>query len=202
MSPSRTAIQARGPKPPTKSWFDLKRGPFERTLVDQMRGLRPVVDEFRQAAARGRPLSCLDVGCAEGLIGMEMAKAGASAVLGVEIVPQRVADATRLRGDLPCTYEVGNVATYQPRRPYDVLLALSILHKLPSPSESLYRLVHSFCRRLVVIRLPPGNGPVVIDPRSENVPHDLDQVLRDLGFNLEHEATGYLDEYIGIWRAK
>jgi hypothetical protein len=197
---SQTAIQARAPKPPTKSWFDMKKGAaFERTLVDQMRGLRPVVDEFRQSAGKGRPLSCLDVGCAEGLIGIEMAKAGASAVLGIELVEQRVKDAMRLRGDLPCTFEVGNVAAYQPKRPYDVLLALSILHKLPNPSGTLYRLVHSFCRRMVVIRLPPG-GPVVIDPRSNNEPHDLDAVLSDLGFNLEHEAEGSLREYIGIWR--
>lgn len=198
--PSKTAIQARAPKA-TKPWFDMKRGDFERTLVDQMRGLRYVVDEFRHSAARGKPLSCLDAGCAEGLIGIEMAKAGASAVLGVELVEQRVKDAMRLRGDLPCTFEVGNVATYQPRRPYDVLLALSILHKLPDPSATLYRLVHSFCRRMVVIRLPPG-GPVVIDPRSNNVPHNLDAVLKDLGFNLEHEVEGYLNEYIGVWRAK
>lgn len=200
MSPSRTAIQARAPRP-SKPWFDMKRGDFERTLVDQMRGLRPVLDEFRQSAAKGRPLSCLDVGCAEGLIGIEMAKAGASAVLGIELVADRVKDATRLRGDLPCTFEVGNAATYQPKRPYDVLLALSILHKLPDPSATLYRLVHSFCRRMVVIRLPPG-GPVVIDPRSNNEPHNLDAVLQDLGFNLEHEAEGHQQEYIGMWRAR
>lgn len=197
---SQTAIQARAPRP-AKTWFDMKRGAYERTLLDQMRGLRYVVDEFRSSAGKGRPLSCLDIGCAEGLIGIEMAKAGASAVLGVELVPERVADATRLRGDLPCTFEVGNATVYEPRRPYDVLLALSILHKLPNPSATLYRLVHTFCRRMVVIRLPPS-GPVVIDPRSNNEPHDLDAVLRDLGFNLEHEAEGHLREWIGVWRAK
>lgn len=200
MMVSATAIQARS-KPPTRTWFDMKRGAYERTLMDQMRGLRYVVDEFRDAAQRKRPLSCLDVGCAEGLIGMEMAKAGASSVIGVEMVPERVADATRLRGALPCQFVVANVALYQPSAPYDVLLALSILHKLPNPSATLYRLVHSFCRRMVVIRLPPG-GPVVIDPRSNNVPHNLDAVLRDLGFNLEHEVEGHLMEYIGVWRAR
>lgn len=200
--PSVTAIQARGAKLPTKSWFDLKRGEFERTLVDQMRGLRPVVDEFRLSAGKGKPLTCLDVGCAEGLIGLEMAKAGAASVHGVEVVPQRVADAQRLRGDWPCTFELGNVATYQPRQPYDVLLALSILHKLPNPSATLYRLVHSFCRRMVVIRLPPGRGPVVIDPRSNNEPQDLDAVLQNLGFNLETEVESSRSEWVGMWRAK
>jgi len=81
-----------------------------------------------------------------------------------------------------------------------VLLALSILHKLPDPSATLYRLVHNFCQRLVVIKLPPGRGPLVIDPRSGNEPHDLDAVLQDLGFNLEHQTEGHLSEWIGVWR--
>jgi hypothetical protein len=185
------------------SWFQTaKGGDYQRTLVDQMRGLRPVLDEFRASKAKGKPLTALDVGCAEGLIAMECAKAGAAHVHGIELVPQRVADGNRLRGSLPCTFELGNVATYSPARPYDVLLALSILHKLPDPSAALYRLVHNFCQRLVVIRLPPGRGPLVVDPRSNNVPHDLDAVLGDLGFNLEHEVEGHLSEWIGVWRAK
>jgi hypothetical protein len=183
-----------------RSWFPVGKGEHERTLVDQMRGMRPVVDEFRAAKLRGRPLSGLDVGCAEGLISMEMAKAGASHMHGVEIVPDRVADASRMRGSLPCSFEAANIVTYTPAKPYDVLLALSILHKLPDPSATLYRLVHNYCQRLVVLKLPPLRGPLVIDPRSENVPHDLDAVLQDLGFHLEHQALGHRDEWIGVWR--
>lgn len=185
-----------------KAWFDVGRGESERKLVDQMKGLRPVVDEFRAARQKGSPLTGLDVGCAEGLIAMEMAKAGAAAMHGIEVVPERVADANRLRASLPCSFEVANVCTYTPRRPYDVLLALAILHKLPDPSATLYRLVHNFCQRLVVIKLPPSRGPLVIDPRSNNEPHDLDAVLDDLGFNLENTTTGTRDEWIGMWRAR
>jgi hypothetical protein len=185
-----------------KAWFNVGRGESERTLVDQMKGLRPVVDEFRASKARGKPLTCLDVGCAEGLIGMEMAKAGAIHVQGIEVVPERVADGNRLRGSLPCSFEVANVCTYTPKRPYDVLLALAILHKLPDPSATLYRLVHNFCQRIVVIKLPPGRAPLVIDPRSGNEPHDLDAVLDDLGFNLENVTTGTREEWIGMWRAR
>lgn len=189
-------------KKPAKTWFAIGKGEFERKLEHQMIGLRPIVDEFRSMKAKGRPLTALDVGCAEGLIGMEMAKAGAIQVHGVEIVAERVAEANKLRGSLPCSYELGSVATYNPTRPYDVLLALSILHKMPNPSATLYRLVHSFCRRMVVIRLPPGGGPLVVDPRSGNVPHDLNGTLEGLGFKLEQETEGHLGEWIGIWRAK
>lgn len=191
-----------GLKSPTKTWFPMNRGAYERTLVDQLKGLRPVIDEVRTARARGRPLSVLDVGCAEGLIGIELAKQGAARVHGVEIVPERVRDANRLRGSLPCSFEEGDVGTYEPRQAFDVVMALSILHKLPDPSAALYRLTAMVADRLVVIRLPPGNGPMVIDPRSGNKPHDLDKVLRGLHFNLEHEAEGHLDEWIGIWRFK
>lgn len=191
---------------PSKTWFPVGRGEHERTLTDQMRGLRPVVDEFRAARAKGRPLTCLDVGCAEGLIGIEMAKAGAKHVHGVELVPERVRDALRLRGSLPCTFDVGDVATYRPTASYDVILALSILHKLPDPSAALRRLVGTTCDRMVVLRLPPKdssrNRPpwVVVDPRSGNVPHDLNLALEGLRFTLAEETEGHLGEWIGFWR--
>lgn len=190
---------------PTKTWFPMGRGQYERTLTDQMRGLRPVVDEFRAAKARGRPLTCLDVGCAEGLIGIEMAKAGAAHVHGIELVPERVQDALRLRHSLPCSFEVADVATYTPSKAFDVVLALSILHKMPDPSETLRRLVATTCDKLVVIRLPPATGNrkpwVVVDPRSNNKPHDLNLVMESLRFVLTEETDGHLGEWIGYWRA-
>ncbi len=66
----------------------------------------------------------------------------------------------------------------------------------------LRRLVGTVCDRLVVIRLPPDGGPVVIDQRSGCKPHDLDAVLRKLRFNLEQETVGPLGEWTGFWRAK
>lgn len=190
---------------PTKTWFPMGKGPHERTLTDQMRGLRPLVDEFRSAKARGLQLSCLDVGCAEGLIGIEMAKAGAAHVHGVEIVPERVEDANRLRHGLPCTFEVADVSTYAPRQSFDVVMALSILHKMPDPSATLTRLALS-CNRLVVIRLPPKDASrarppwVVVDPRSNNRPHDLNEVLEGMRFKLTEETEGHLGEWVGYWR--
>jgi 2-polyprenyl-3-methyl-5-hydroxy-6-metoxy-1,4-benzoquinol methylase len=186
-----------------KTWFPVRQGKaHERTLAQQMVGLRPLVDEFRMCARRGRPLSVLDVGCAEGLIGMEMLKAGASRLHGVELVPERVRDAKRIAANDPrCTFDVEDAGIYKPSGTYDVVMALSILHKLPDPSAALRRLVENVCDRMVVIRLPPG-GPVVSDRRSGFYEHDLGAVLSSLGFNLEEETEGHLGEWIGFWRAK
>ncbi len=179
----------------------MGKGEHERTLVQQMTGLRPLLDELRTAKLRGSPLTVLDVACAEGLIGMEFAKAGADWVHGFELVPDRIRDAKRLGVGMPCSWEVADVNDYTPLRTFDVVACLSILHKLPDPSSTLRRLVGSCCERLVVIRLPPG-GPVIIDERSGNEPHDLDKVLRGLSFNLENETEGPLGEYTGYWRLK
>lgn len=197
-----TPTKTRPSTKPTKTWFAVGKGDHERTLTQQMTGLRPLLDEIRTAKTRARPLTVLDVACAEGLIAMELAKAGAIHVHGFELVPERVKDANRLRGSLPCSFEVADVNAYQPRQAFDVIACLSILHKLPDPSTVLHRLVGTVCDRMVVIRLPPGMGPVIVDPRSDNKPHDLDKVLRGLRFNLEQETEGHLGEWIGYWRAK
>ena len=189
---------------PTKTWFPVGRGDFERTLTDQMRGLRPLVDEFRAARAKNRPLTCLDVGCAEGLIAIEMAKAGAAQVHGIELVPERVKDANRLRGSLPCSFEAADVSTYAPRQAFDVVMALSILHKMPDPTATLRRLVATTCDKLVVIRLPPPIGErdpwVVVDPRSGNRPHDLNLALEGMRFSLSEETESSKGEWVGYWR--
>lgn len=192
-------------KPPAKTWFPVGRGPHERLLKEQMQGLRHVVDEVTRCAQRGQKLSVLDAACAEGLIGMELLKAGAVALHGVELLPERVADANRLRGDLPATFEAGDLTKWAPKRSYDVVLALSILHKLPDPTTVACGLANA-CDRMLVIRLPPPadgyEGGVIRDRRSKWVPHDLRAALAPLSFNLEEEATGHLGEWIGFWRKK
>lgn len=192
-------------KPPKKTWFPVGRGDHERELRHQMQGLRHVVDEVTVARRRGQQLSVLDAACAEGLIGMELLKAGASALHGVELVPDRVRDANRLRGTLPATFEQGDLTQWVPRRSYDVVLALSILHKLPDPLAVASRLGQA-CGRMMVIRLPPpaegDDGGVIRDRRSGMRPFDLRPALAELQLNLEEETTGYLGEWIGFWRRK
>jgi len=99
-----------------KGWFSTPGRPGDRTLDQQLNGRL-----FMEA--RGKTV--LDVGCAEGLISIELAKAGAIAVHGVEIVPEHVKVANKLRGDLPITFEVGDANVWQPKRNYDIVIALA-----------------------------------------------------------------------------
>lgn len=203
--PMSTTTVTRPFKSPTKTWFPVGRGSHERSLHHQMQGLRHVVDEVATCKKRGQHLTVLDAACAEGLIGLELLKAGASALQGVELVPERVRDANRLRGDLPATFEVGDICTWQPNCKHDIVLALSILHKLPDPVAVASRLGDA-CLRMMVIRLPPppegSEGGVIMDRRSGMVRIDLRPGLDRLGLRLEEETTGYLDEWIGFWRRK
>ncbi|MBX3603206.1 MAG: class I SAM-dependent methyltransferase [Rubrivivax sp.] len=191
-------------KPP-KTWFPVGSWKYERELRHQMQGLRHVLDEVRTARLRGLSLSVLDAACAEGLIGLELLKAGAGSLHGVELLPQRVADARRLAAGLPCTFEAGDLTTWRPERPFDVVLALSILHKLPDPGRVAYGLAKA-CDRMLVVRLPPPpegyEGGVIVDRRSGFRPLDLREFFAPLRFNLEEETTGYLGEWIGFWRKR
>lgn len=192
-------------KRPTKTWFPVGRGAHERLLKEQMQGLRHVVDEVSTCGKRGLRVTVLDAACAEGLIGLELLKAGACALHGVELVRERVEDANRLRGDLPASFTRADLNTWAPTRQYDVVLALSILHKLPRPLDVARRLGMA-CDRMMVIRLPPpadgDEGGVIRDRRSGMQPFDLRPVLAECRLNLEEEATGYLGEWIGFWRKK
>lgn len=172
-----------------KPWFG-----GHRTLDQQMQGLSLLMRNAKNATV-------LDVGCAEGLITIEMGKAGAVALHGVEIRHQAVLDANRLRGDLPITFEVGDLNVWCPTRHYDVLVMLAILHKLKDPKGALHRLLGYASPDLIAIRLPPRSGnPTVHDARSGNTKIDLWPTINMHGYKLLHVTAGYLNEWIGYYR--
>lgn len=176
-----------------KGWFSTPGRPGDRTLDQQLNGLDRLFME-----ARGKTI--LDVGAAEGLISIELAKAGAAAVHGVEIVPQHVEVANKLRGDLPVTFEVGDANVWQPRRNYDIVIALALLQKVRNPTAVAARLAASAID-MVVLRLPPAHAPTIIDPRSGNEPHHIGTVMKNGGFYLEHAGNdGAFGEYVAYYR--
>ncbi|MEO6588951.1 MAG: methyltransferase domain-containing protein [Pyrinomonadaceae bacterium] len=173
-------------------WFHTEGRLGDRTIEQQLMGLDMLME-------RVPGKSVLDVGCAEGLIAIEMAKRGATAVHGVEIVPGHVEVGNELRGDLPVLLEVGDANTYTPVRQYDIVIMLALLHKLEEPSRACFRFAAA-ARELVVLRHPPSAAPNIVDVRSGLVKQKIPKAMRKSGFKLIREAyDGPLDEYVAYW---
>lgn len=171
-------------------WFTTPGRLGDRTLESQLIGLDRLLRE-----CDGQTI--LDVGCAEGLIGMELARRGARMVHGVEVVPGHIDVAKELRGDLPCSFEVANANSYEPQGQFDTVLMLAVLHKLKDPSSACKRFAAA-AQRTVVIRLPPY-GLVIVDARSENVPHDIGLAMDEAGFTLDEVVAGPREEWLGYF---
>lgn len=70
---------------------------------------------------------------------------------------------------------------------------LAVLQKLRDPSAAVKRIARC-ARDFVVIRLPPGDAPVIIDQRSGMKPHDIEFAMREAGFVLISRADGPVAE--------
>lgn len=175
-------------------WFNTHGRPGDRTIGEQLTGL----DLLRE---RVPGKTVLDVGCAEGLIAVQLADDGAAAVHGLEIVKGHVEVASKLRGDRPVTFEVADVNNYAPVRQYDIVIMLAILQKLRHPTAACERYAQA-AREMVVLRLPPrGVDPfVIVDKRSGNKPHNVVNSMHAQGFRLEHVVSGHLNEHISYWK--
>jgi 2-polyprenyl-3-methyl-5-hydroxy-6-metoxy-1,4-benzoquinol methylase len=175
-----------------RGWFSLPGRLGDRNLKDQLKGLG-----WLFANCKGK--SVLDVGCAEGLISIELAQRGAAAVHGVEIVPEHVAEGNKLRGDLPVTFEVGDANVWRPKRAYDIVIALALLHKTRNPT-AVCAALSECAREAVVLRLPPAHAPTIIDERSKNEPHYIGSIMARAGFVLKESSfDGHFGEWVGVW---
>lgn len=176
-----------------EGWFHTKGRLGDRTLQQQLMGLDPL---FAECTGK----TVLDIGCAEGLISIELAKAGAQLVHGVEIVADHVKVGQKLARKLPVGLMVQDANDWAPKNYYDIVIALALLHKLRDPSAACARFA-AHCKDLMVLRLPPLHAPVIIDDRSGNEPHHIDLVMDRCGFVLEREARdGPFNEYVAYWR--
>lgn len=172
-----------------KPWFG-KGG--DRTLEQQLTGLDELLDHVP-----GK--SVLDVGCAEGLISHHLIDNGAAAVHGLEVRADFVDEANRLRGDRACSFDVADANEYKPKREYDIVLMLAVLHKLKNPSDACKKFAKA-ARDLVVLRLPPKEAPFIIDERSGSKPFDIAKAMEDSGFRLgAHGRIGPFNEWMGYY---
>lgn len=178
---------------PIKPWFAVGGKPGDRTLAQQMVGLDRLT-----ASVPGKTV--LDCGCAQGLISIEMARAGAKYVHGVEILQPFVDAARREAGDLKNVgFERGDMNHWTPSARFQIVTALAILQKLRDPCAVASMLAHT-ATELIVIRTPPARDPWVLPPeRGRLVPHDIGAVLRGQGWRLSEQLAGTFDEVIGYW---
>ncbi len=176
---------------PVKGWFSVPGRPGDRTLNQQLTGLQPLID-------RVEGKTVLDVGCAEGLIALQLFDEGASAVHGLEVVADHLVVGNKLRGDRAVTFEHADANTYKPVRDYDIVLMLAVLQKLRDPSAACRRFA-SAARELVVIRLPPKFAPTIVDERSGRYPHHIDKVMESCGFALAGVTEGPFEEWVGMY---
>ena len=176
-----------------EGWFHTRDRLGDRSIEQQMMGLDLLVE-----SCKGKTV--LDVGCAEGLISIKLAQAGAIAVHGVEIVPGHVEVANQLRKKLPITFEVGDANDWTPKRDYDIVIMLALLHKLWNPTAGCAKFV-ARAREMVVLRLPPAHAPTIIDERSNFNPHHIGVTMEKSGFELICEAKdGPFDEWVGYYK--
>ncbi len=96
--------------------------------------------------------SVLDVGCGSGSITLDVATAVApGAVVGVDVMEDRVSDAARLASDRGLTnvvFEVGDAHTLRfPDNTFDVVYSHTVLHSLIDPPRSLSAISRSCSAR-------------------------------------------------------
>lgn len=178
-----------------RGWFE--NGP--RTLAEQMKGLESMLAE-----AAGKTV--LDLGCAEGLIAIEVANAGAARVDACDNNAVFVTAAMKntfqeARGDVDVHWADLNAGMPAwTAGGYDIVLALAIIHKLNHPSEKLAAAA-AIARDLLVIRLPVHafRGEFSAKHRPD-MKCNVHQVLPPLGFVLERDVPGPRRERVQYWR--
>lgn len=188
-----------------KGWMSVPgiREDADRTFEEQMLGVREALPE-----AAGK--SVLDLGCAEGLIGREFARAGAVRVLGIESLEGHLDVARRACADLPQmefeqAYLQDWIAAHEPPMVFDIVLALGIIHKLYDPAVPLRWAARS-CGDLLLFRAPANawDGWVTAKHKAKDSPArgrcHVPTVMTEEGFRFERKIPGARGEAVEYWR--
>lgn len=134
----------------------------------------------------------IDIGCAEGLITMEVAKQ-VKHIRGVELRPQRVDAAKQIaaeRGIENISFEAGSVTTLELQaQSYDLVLFLGVFQHLKREDKWLSMVkVFGAARRSVILRMP------LFNTKNPYRTTKLADLCRELDFTLtiypRHEPNG------------
>lgn len=184
---------------PQKGWFKVPgiRPDGDRTIAEQVLGLKPALDE-----ARGK--SVLDLGCAEGCISAEFAKAGAARVVAIELLAPHLEVARRYcKGLAQIEFVQAHLDEWAEAHPeperFDIVLALGIIHKLHDPHVPL-RFAARSCRSLLCFRAPAMATDGIIKSKHTARPCNVPKVLTFEGFTEEQLIPGVRGEAVQYWR--
>ena len=182
-----------------KGWFKIAGvQDGDRTLEMQLTGLELLLENVA-----GKTV--LDLGCAEGLISKHVIDRGAAQVDGLSIVESEIDMARKLTVGLPAQFHVVDLRAWNkwleanPRRlrpRYDVVLMLSVIHKMKIIAPFV-ELALTFADDWLALRA----NDVVVDPRSGNIPYQLDERVRR-EFDLKFKGPGPHGEQVSIWRRR
>lgn len=185
-----------------KGWFKIPGvQDGDRTLEEQIEAIRPALDEVRGKVV-------LDMGCAEGLIGREFARAGAARVHGIDSVEAHIAAARQQCAELPMTFQSGDLQKIsrealaaQSFERFDFVLALGICHKFRFPEHGV-RFAAKSCRELLLLRgFEPGG--IVRSKHFKMNKCDAHAVFEAEGFVREPTRTGGTHfEAVEYWRRR
>jgi predicted RNA methylase len=178
-----------------RGWFHIpgvQEG--DRTLEEQLLGLAPALQE-----AQGKTVC--DLGCAEGLIAIEFASAGAAAVYGCDYNVELLATAQQQIKDraLPIHFEFRDLNESRPQAQSDIVLALAVLHKLDDPAAGV-RLCAALAKQLIVLRLPIGSRGIIKSKHKRDTRTDIGALLLREGFRRERKEPGPRGEWVQYWR--
>ena len=182
-----------------KGWFKVPgvRPDGDRTLEEQLIGLKPALEE-----CKGKTV--LDLGCAEALISIEFAKAGALSVTGIEAVQTHLDVAKKLCKPYPIKLINANLTAYIPNQDpiqqYDIVLMLGIAHKLQFPVLCVEFAAKS-AKDLVLFRGPAyARNGVIRSKHNLSNECDVPETMRKHGFVEEITIQGVRGESVQYWR--
>lgn len=164
------------------------------TLEDQIIALKPA---FAEAPGK----TVLDIGCAEGLISREFAKAGAREITALDSIEEHLQVAREQCRGYPITFVLANINEPQPAYSADIVLALGVVHKLRYPEIGV-RFAAVCCRDLLLIRSGRGATKGIIRSKHHGNICDSHATLKGEGFVLERTVRGPEDraEDVEYWR--
>lgn len=179
-------------------WFRVVGQHGDRSVEEQLKGLAPAL-----AACKGKTV--LDLGCAEGAISREFAKAGAKTVVGIELLSDHLAVARQICNGLPVQLIQSELKEWieahaEPQQ-FDIVLALSIAHKLHDPGQLLTFAARS-CREMLVFRGPGKQGMFWggnLRAKFGNVVCNVPDTLKAQGLTEGETLPSGRDERVQYW---